>query len=157
VTFKEAVEQTQHLEHAWQPGLQALRAEDKPHIELEDARKLRGSADIDAALRRVEPNANRWDFGIAYQHSNRRQEFVYWVELHTASDSQVNKVIKKAQWLLKWFKTGGRRLAEFDKEIIWVSSGATTFTLTAPQRKQMAEAGLIHKGLKLRITNQRSN
>jgi hypothetical protein len=121
----------------------------------DDTRKLCGSADIDTALRRIEPDANRWDFGIAYKHSNRREEFVYWVELHTASDSQVNKVINKARWLLGWFRTGGMPLAQFEREIAWVSSGATTFTLTAPQSKQMAEVGLIHKGLKLRIRNQR--
>jgi hypothetical protein len=67
----------------------------------------------------------------------------------------VNKVINKARWLLGWFRTGGMPLAQFEREIAWVSSGATTFTLTAPQSKQMAEVGLIHKGLKLRIRNQR--
>ena len=74
--------------------------EDSRHIEPGDTSKLRGSADIDTALRKKHPHANRWDFGIAYQHSDRNREVIYWTELHTASDSQVSVVIKKAEWLL---------------------------------------------------------
>lgn len=100
MTFQEAVKKTKGLGSVWQEGLQALRPEDKPHVQAENTRALRGSVDIDAAFQKAEPNANRWDFAIAYQHSNRKEEVIYWVELHTASDSQVKVVIKKAQWLL---------------------------------------------------------
>ena len=155
MTFKEAVAATPHLENAWKPGLQALRAEDRPHIEAEDTRKLQGSADVDTALQQIQPNANRWDFVIAYQHTDRTDEVTYWTELHTASDSEVKVVIRKAQWLLGWLRTGGNPLNAFEREIIWVSSGATTFTLPSPQKKHMAAAGLAHVGLKLRIPNTR--
>ena len=155
MTFKQAVEQTPNLENAWRVGLQALRAEDKPHIKPEDTRRLRGSADIDSALLMEQPSANRWDFAIAYQHSNRQDEYVYWVELHTASDSEVKVVIKKAQWLLDWLKGRAQELNAFERELVWVSSGATSFSLTSTQRKQMAEVGLQYKGSHLRIPNQR--
>jgi hypothetical protein len=155
MTFKKAVGKTKHLEKAWKEGLQALRAEDKPHIEPQDPRNLRGSVDVDTALRRIYPNANRWDFAIGYKHSNHPDDFIYWVELHTASDSQVKKVVKKAEWLRTWLKADNNPMNDFAREIIWVSSGATTFTLGAPQRKAMAAAGLTHRGLKLRISNQR--
>ena len=111
--------------------------------------------DVDLALRHVQPEANRWDFGIAYKHSNRDEEFVYWVELHTAATSEVGVVIRKARWLLDWLKNGGKRLAVFEKEILWVSSGATHFTLGATQKKRMAEAGLQHAGNRLRISDRR--
>ena len=62
MTFKTAVARTPNLKSAWKPGLQALRAEDKPHIKPEDSRRLRGSADVDTALRKIDPEANRWDF-----------------------------------------------------------------------------------------------
>ncbi len=155
MTFKEAVEATPNLSGTFQVGLQALRAEDKPHIEVENTRKLTGSVDVDKALQSVEPNANRWDFGIAYRHTNRSAEVVYWTELHTASDAEVKVVIKKARWLRDWLKADGKRLAAFESDIVWVSSGATTFQLTGPQRKQMAQAGLQHVGSRLRIRNQR--
>jgi hypothetical protein len=153
--FKPAVEQTPNLEKAYEVGLQALRAEDKPHIQAEDTRKLAGSVDVDKALQRVDPNGNRWDFAIAYKHTNRTEEFIYWTELHTASDSEVKVVIKKAQWLRSWLKSDGKRLAAFECEVNWVSSGATTFTLTAPQVKQMSSVGLRHVGGVLRIRDKR--
>lgn len=153
--FKASVAETPHLEKGWKPGLQALRAEDRPHIEPEDTRQLRGSVDIDTALAQSEPNANRWDFAIGYQHSDRRKEVIYWTELHTASDSEVKVVIRKAQWLLNWLGNDGKRLNQFERDIVWVSSGPTTFTLTSPQRKQMSAAGLMHVGSKLRIRNAR--
>ena len=155
--FKEAVEKIPGLEKAHQAGLQALRAQDRPHIDAEDTRRLSGSVDVDTALQKKYPKANRWDFAIGYNHVDRKAEVVYWVELHTASDSQVKVVIKKAQWLLQWLKEEANALASFEREIIWVSSGATSFTLSAPQTKQMAQAGLVYRGGILRIPNKRGD
>ena len=155
MTFKEVVEAMPHLRKAYCAGLQALRAEDKPHVEAENPRKLTGSVDIDKANLKADPNGNRWDFAIAYQHTNRDAEVIYWVELHSANDSQVKVVIKKTQWLLNWFKRKGQALAVFEKDIVWVSSGATTFTLSSPQQKQMAQVGLQHVGSKFSIRNKR--
>jgi len=149
--FKTAVERTPNLANAWQAGLQALRAEDRPHVIVEDTRMLRGSVDVDGALARHQPNANRWDFAIGYQHSDRTCEVIYWAEMHTANDSQIEKVIAKAKWLRDWLRVEGRLLAEFECDIVWVSSGPTTFTGHSPRAKQMAAAGLRHVGSKLRI------
>jgi len=44
-------------------------------------------------LQQTEPNAHRWDFAIAYQHTNRTKEFIYWVETHTGSDNQISTVL----------------------------------------------------------------
>jgi hypothetical protein len=153
--FKEAVEGTPNLADAYKEGLQALRAQDRKHIEAEDPRKLRGSVDVDLALRAEDPHGNRWDFAIAYQHTNHQDEFVYWVEPHTASDSQIDVVIKKANWLLKWLKQPGNLLDQFKRDIVWVSSGRTSLTLSSPQSKRMALAGLTHKGQILRIPDVR--
>lgn len=155
MTFKDAVRQTPDVQNAWRTGLQALRAEDRPHVEAEDTRRLCGSADIDAALLQKEPNANRWDFGIGYKHEDRTEEVIYWTELHTASDSQVSVVIKKAQWLVNWLKNSAPKLKAFENDIVWVSSGATSLTLSNPKQKQMAQVGLRHVGSKLRIKNKR--
>jgi hypothetical protein len=153
--FKEAVEGTPHLKRAYCAGLQALRAEDKLHVVAEDTRSLTGSVDIDKANLKADPSGNRWDFAIAYQHTNRNDEVIYWAELHSASDSQVKVVIKKALWLLDWFKKKGKSLAGFEKDIVWISSGATSFTLSSPQKKQMAQVGLQHVGSKLNLRNKR--
>src|SRR5258708_2171389 len=111
MSFREATASTPGLEEAYKVGLQALRAEDKPHINAADTRCLSGSADIDSAYRSIEPHANRWDFAIAYQHTNRAAECIYWVELHTANDSEVKVVIRKAGWLRNWLNNAGKPLA----------------------------------------------
>ena len=122
------MEQTLHLENSWEDGLGALRTKDRGRIRAEDPRRLRGSADVDTALQQVEANANRWDFAIAYQHTNRTQEFVYCVETHTGSDDQIKVVLKKLSWLKNWLQAEGRNMAAFEREIVWVPSGSTSFT-----------------------------
>jgi hypothetical protein len=115
MTFKVALEQTPDVNNRWCDGLQALRAEDRPHVQAENTRQLRGSADIDAALLKKEPNANRWDFGISYQHNDRKEEVIYWTEMHTASDSEVSVVIRKAQWLVNWLKNSAPKLNDLEQ------------------------------------------
>ena len=156
MSFKDEVGKTTHLENAWKPGLGALRAKDRVHIDPEDTRLLKGSADVDSALQEHDPNANRWDFAIAYRHSNRAKDCVYWVEIHTANDKEVKVVLKKLLWLRSWLAGDGSRLAQFERDFVWISSGPTSFTLNAPQVKQVAQLGLQHKGKILRIHTVRS-
>ena len=155
--FKQVVERTPKLGGAWQAGLGALRSEDKPHIRAEDTRRFRGSVDIDSALQKYEPYANRWDFAIGFHHADRNVEYVYWVEIHTASDSEVNVVLKKLEWLKAWLKDDGKPLAKFECEFVWVSSGPTSFTLSSPQQKKFALLGLQHCGTILRIRSKRDH
>ena len=155
MTFKEAVEQTPSLESSWRDGLGALRAEDKPHIKAEDTRRLCGSADVDGALQPSDPSANRWDFAIGHQHTNRKDVFIYWVETHTGSDNQIKVVLKKLEWLKAWLRRDGQRLDKFDRDMIWVSSGHTLFTKGSAQVKTLAQKGLIYSGATLRIPNKR--
>ena len=157
MTFKKAVKETAMLENAWHAGLGALRSEDKIHIDAEDTRAIKGSVDIDTSYQETDPNGNRWDFAIGYKHTNRTKEVIYWVELHTASDSEIKVVIKKAQWLPKWFRGNGKILAKFEREILWVSSGSTRMSPSAPQKKQMAQAGLRQVGGHFRISMQRKD
>jgi hypothetical protein len=155
MTFKEAIEQTPNLQNSWRDGLGALRAEEKPHIKAEDTRRLCGSADVDAAFQPREPNANRWDFAIGHQHTNRKDGFIYWVETHTGSDNQIKVVLKKLEWLKTWLRRDGQRLDKFDRDMIWVSSGYTLFTKGSAQVKTLAQKGLIYSGAILRIPNER--
>lgn len=149
--FKETVENTPNLVNSWKTGLQALRAEDRVHIKPENPRKLAGSVDIDTSLRELEPNANRWDFAIGYQHSNREDEVIYWVETHTGSDSQISVMLRKLEWLKNWMRGDGLELAKFEKDIVWVPSGATSFTKGSTQVKSLAMRGLRYSGSVLRI------
>jgi hypothetical protein len=155
VSFRKTIKKTPHLKNAWMPGLGALRAQDRPHIAAADPRLLKGSVDVDAALQKQQPNAHRWDFAIGYRHSNRQEDCVYWVEIHTAEDKEVNVVLDKLHWLRQWLAAGGKPMDHFERDFIWVSSGATSFTLTSPQIKRFAQLGLQHKGRVLRIPSVR--
>ena len=146
---------TPHLQNAWAQGLGALRSQDRPHVAPENPRLLMGSADVDSALRASEPNAHRWDFAIGYRHANRQKDCVYWVEIHTANDKEIKVVLAKLHWLRAWLAGDGKLLNRFERDFIWVSSGATSFTLGAPQLKQFAQLGLQHKGKILRIPSLR--
>jgi hypothetical protein len=154
VTFKTTVKQVPDLEDAWQAGLGALRAQDREGIRPEDPRRLGGSVDVDAALLSSQPNANRWDFAIAYRHTDHPEEVIYWVEMHTGSDKEINVVLKKLEWLKRWLRSDGEKLAAFDKEFIWVPSGPTSFTKGARQVKSLAIKGLRYSGRVLRISNK---
>lgn len=157
MSIAEAMEGTPHLRGAWQRGLQALRPEDKPHISAQDTRRITGSAYVDEALKTIREHAeaHRWDFGIGYRHTNRENEVLYWVEIHTANDHGLTLVLEKLRWLRRWLAREGRLLDSFEREFVWVSSGRTSFMPTSAPAKQFALLGLKHKGRTLRIPNER--
>jgi hypothetical protein len=155
VNFKKAVSKTPHLTNVWMAGLGALWAQDRSHVAPEDPRRLKGSVDVDSALQGREPNAHRWGFAIGYRHANRQNDCVYWIEIHTANDEEVKVVLDKLRWLRAWLTGDGKFLDQFERDFIWVSSGATSFTLDAPLVKQFAQLGLQHKGKVLRIPSVR--
>jgi hypothetical protein len=155
VAFKEAVEQTPHLQDAWKSGLGALRRRDKPHVVAEDTRLLTGSAYVDKALETVEPHAHRWDYAIGYRHTNLQDEWLYWVEIHTASDGEIGVVLEKLRWLQDWLLRDGRRLNQFAREFVWISSGPTMFTRTSPQQRRFALLELQYKGRVFKIPKKR--
>ncbi|HEV3259708.1 MAG TPA: hypothetical protein VG013_22765 [Gemmataceae bacterium] len=127
---------------------------DKQHVKAEDTRRLTGSVDVDAALKATCPNDPRWDYGIGHQPANLDDETVYWVEIHPASSEEVNAVLQKLAWLKSWLREGALPLNAMRREFIWVSSGKTSFTLSAPQQKRFASQGLQHKGRVFTIPNQ---
>ena len=153
------MEATPNLQGKWKEGLGALRAEDKPHVKPEDTSttRLRGSVFIDEALLAQDPHGNRWDFAIGYQHANRSDEFVYWIETHTGSDSQIKVMLKKLAWLQDWMKGDGKELAKFDRLYVWAPSGATSFTKGSTQVKILATKGLHYAGSVFKIpTNHKT-
>jgi hypothetical protein len=157
MTFQDAVkEDLSGLETFWAHGLQALRAQDRPHVKPEDSRNLTGSLDLDKTMKSQYPDANRWDYAIGYQHVNLSEEKIYWIEIHSASDGQISVVLKKFEWLKSWLKNSSIHLKKFKCDYIWVSSGATTFTKTSPQLRQLSQSGLVYAGKVLKIPDTRS-
>ena len=153
MSFRKAVELCPSLKHALETGLSALRSADKEHVRVEDTRRLTGSVDLDSTLKSTLPNEPRWDYAIGYRHTTPKAEIVYWVEVHPASDGEIKVVLKKLAWLKQWLCETAPQLNALRKEFIWVSSGKTSLSLSAPQQKQFALQGLQHKGRVFQIPN----
>ena len=152
--FKQAVEQTPEVKDAFRNGLQALRRRDKSHIAALDTRRITGSVDVDAAVNDLYQNDPRWDYAVGHRLANRDEEVVYWIEIHPANDRAVDEVLAKLEWLKRWLKDRAPKLNEMQREFIWVSSGATSFTLTSPQQKSFSLLGINHIGRVFQIPDK---
>jgi len=157
MTFKKAIESTPSVAASYKVGLQALRKQDKPHVQPQSPNRLTGSADIDAALTAAYPQANRWDYGIGHQptnEANEANEVIYWVEIHSANSKEVNVVLAKLEFHRAWLKNSAPALEKIRRKFVWVSSGKTHFSLSAPQKKKFAQLGLIQVGQILKISDK---
>ena len=154
MTFQQAVENTANIATAYRTGLRALRRTDRRHITAEDTGRISGSVDLESALQALLPNAPRWDYGVGHRPTNGRGEMVYWIEIHPANSGEIKAVLAKLNWLKNWLQTHARDLHGMKAAFVWVSSGKTTLSPTAPQRKKMALVGLQQKGHHFRIPNE---
>ncbi len=94
-TFKAAVELTSDVSDGYQPGLRAL-GKYSNRVSVYDRNSLGGSVDIDSCTEKIYPQANRWDYALAYKSE------AYFIEVHSANTSQVSIVQRKLQWLKDW-------------------------------------------------------
>jgi hypothetical protein len=67
-------------------------------IECDNPSRFAGSIDLDAALQTDFPDAHRWDYGIGFRRSHS-SEAAIWVEVHPASEGEVDAVLNKLIWL----------------------------------------------------------
>jgi hypothetical protein len=151
VTFRDAVDQTSDLRAAWQEGLGALRRVDRNRVDAEDTRGIRGSVDVEQCLEPKYRGERQWDYAVGVRPRDLTEEVIYWIEVHPANDKEVKVVLEKLAFLQKWLRENGKTLDGMRRAFIWVSSGKTSFTLTAPQQKQFALRGLQHTGRFFRI------
>lgn len=117
--FKQAVAATPDVRNCYQPGLQAL-GNYSTKVEYGDSGLLEGSVDIDACTTEKYPQANRWDYAIGYA------SYAYFVEVHTANDSEVETVARKLQWLKDWLASEAPELQKIKAKPVayyWVRSG----------------------------------
>ncbi|MGH7454202.1 MAG: hypothetical protein ACRENG_22805 [bacterium] len=143
--FRERVQATPALAKTLKNGLQALLPDDRGRIECKNPRALAGSVNVDAVLKEVLPNAPRWDYVIGI-HIDKNSDRVIWIEVHPASSHHINDVLVKLQWLKNWLKTDAPRLDELPREFVWIASGMVAIPPGSPQRKKLAERGLVFAG-----------
>ena len=133
-TFPEAVK-TELGNGAYRPGLQALKAEDRKRVSLRDPRQCHGSADIDKAMARTQPNAARWDYVVAHDAT------LHFIEVHPAHTSSVAEMRSKKSWLQQWLGTAA--LGELKPHRFhWIASGKYAITPGSRQSRALAQLGL---------------
>jgi hypothetical protein len=149
--FRQAVNETPDLSGAWQAGLQALKEIDRNRVNAVESRRLKGSVDVESRLQALHPGERQWDYAVGFDPAGFQGEVIYWIEVHPANDGEINVMLEKLQFLRRWLREHGQSLDSLPRAFIWVSSGKTSFTLTAPQQKRFALLGLQHAGRYFKI------
>jgi hypothetical protein len=136
----------QALSNHLRQGLQALQRRDRERVRARYARRIVGSVSLDNALAESHPNEPRWDYGVGYQPTKNGDDVVHWIEVHPATDAEIRFVQAKLAWLKAFLSRNALALAALERRFVWVSSGKTRLTPTAPALRRLAEEGCRHVG-----------
>ncbi|WP_207420229.1 hypothetical protein [Desertivirga brevis] len=134
--FQIAVEATPDIKNSYMPGLKAL-GNNSNKIEL--AATCVGSVDIDKAVEKKYSRSNRWDYCFSYR------EQVYFVEVHPASTSEVETVLKKLDWLKNWLKSDApevNKLKASEHPWVWIMTKGQSITSGSRQARRLAMSGI---------------
>ena len=122
-------------------GLRGIKNVDRHRVHCSNTRRLRGSVDLDGALRLSHPNDPRWDYAIGIT-ANLGSEVVIWLEVHPASSRHVDEVLRKLQWLRNWLTDSAPTLKGLRGHFHWVATGTVAFRRGSREEKRIAEKGL---------------
>jgi hypothetical protein len=120
------------------PGLQALGANSHRATIAAPGQALR-SIDLDGALQQRYPNDPRWDYGVEWRR--RRSHEIAWVEVHPATSGEVERVLKKLQWLRNWLGNAPAVCNRLPASYHWVATDAGVH-IDAARRRRLNAAGL---------------
>lgn len=150
-SFRAAANASQALRQHVKSGLHALRRTDRTRVRARQPRRITGSLSLDEALAGTHPNSPRWDYGVGYRPSKNAEDVVHWIEIHPATDGEVESVETKLIWLKQWIRDEAPVLGRMECRFIWVSSGRTCLTPTSPALRRLAAKGCLHVGATYRI------
>ncbi|HPB87902.1 MAG TPA: hypothetical protein PLP59_10300 [Thermotogota bacterium] len=125
------------LSRCMQPGLQAIS--EKSKIKSVLPINIKRSVNIDACLQDRFPRDPRWDYLIIYTES---EEITFFVEIHEAKDSEVERVIKKVQWVRGFLEDQGINLRDYFHEFHWLSSNGVHMSPNSLLAKKLARYGI---------------
>lgn len=141
IAFKKAIENTPDVANGYCIGLSAIKSCDLSAISLNDPANIDGSLDIDGQTLSIYPNEPRWDYAIGY---NGR---VYYVEVHPANTADIEGMIKKKEWLLKWLRTKAPKINALEAgtpKFLWAATKAGVhISKQSVYAKKLAQLGLI--------------
>jgi hypothetical protein len=139
-TFKQAIEATPDVYRCFKEGKQAIKNEERDKVELTVPRNCGGSLFIDQCLmdQKKYPGDNRWDYAIDYNGE------VYFFEVHTASTSEVNRVLRKLQWLKDWLyqKAPEINALKSKSPFFWVQSDGYHILPNSSQERAVFQKGM---------------
>lgn len=148
--FQRAVAATPGISGAHQPGIQALEPRDRKMLAEADKKLATGSVFLDESLKKSQPNANRWDYGIGL--GDDKYEHIVWLEVHHAASKQADLLLKKLEWLKHWLSTSAPELDRMPRRFVWLLSNVETSPNDRERRNRLAEKhGLIRRQGALRL------
>lgn len=133
--FKTAVEATPDIENCYQEGLRAFGGYS---AKVALSSNCEGSVDIDACVVGKYPHDNRWDYVFGYKSK------AYFVEVHSASSSEVSVVIRKLSWLKSWLNTNAPELNKIKADVpfYWIQSGKFDIPKTSRHHRLAVSHGI---------------
>jgi hypothetical protein len=148
MTFMQAVLAVgEPVASALRNGKQAL-GNNAACLECRNPRRFVGSVELDATLQVAFPNANRWDYGVGFVQSRSTQVAV-WIEIHPASEGEVDLMLRKLSWLKNWLRNSAPGLDKLterkdgSRAFFWVATGAgVSITPKSRKAKLIQQAGL---------------
>jgi hypothetical protein len=99
---------------------------------------------LETALRHAHGTDPIWDYGIGLR-ADARDDRAIWIEVHPASSSHVDSMLKKAAWLRTWLNESSHALRDMtDRNMgfVWISSGSVNLLKSGPQARKLAQAGI---------------
>ena len=148
-TFRDAVaDAPSPVNQAYRHGKQALEGRHRKLVTCSDTQRLTGSIDLDATLAQ-EPeyvNQSRWDYGIGYRPRMGTERAV-WVEVHTATTTEVSAVIKKLEWLRAWLRAEAEQLNRLTSDVgqdsfVWIASNGDHILRNSPQFRKLQNTAI---------------
>lgn len=139
--LKTALQPTSSLLPAVMNGMDAFLARDRSLIAVSERQKIGDSLDLDEALRKDFPNANRWDYVFSVPGASK----LIALEPHTAKDSEISVLIAKkkhaAAQLRRHLQPKYGVSAWF-----WVSHRRTSFSRMEQATRRLAQEGIAYLG-----------
>lgn len=140
--FRQAVANTPDIANAYYPGLQAIPSGDSARMSCSNSRKVAGSICLDEAVKKLYPNASRWDYGIGLEE-NQNSDRVIWVEVHPASTHNVKELVSKLNWLKNWLENSAPQIKALGRSHFhWIASGKIAILKNSPQARSLAQSGI---------------
>jgi len=131
MSFRQAVESTAAIRDSFREGLGSVRNVDRTRLRCSNPRRLRGSVNLDDALRLALPNDPRGDYAIGISQRSHSDRAV-WLEVHPASSLHVGEVLNKLRWLKGWLASDAPELQGLPAHFCWVATGSVSFRRGSP-------------------------